>query len=63
MLTVNTGWLATPVLPVTGKSGLVCVPWSEIQMELPFANETPQGFTRLESVAVASPGMFETRLV
>ena len=51
------------MLPVTEKSGLVCVPWSEIQMGLPFANETPQGFTRLESVIVASPGMFETRLV
>ena len=51
------------MLPVTGKSGLVCVPWSEIQMGLPFANETPQGFTRMESVIVARPGMFETRLV
>ncbi len=51
------------MLPVTEKSGLVCVPWSEIQTGLPFANETPQGFTRLESVIVASPGMFETRLV
>src|ERR1700722_14789487 len=63
MLTVNKGWLETPVLPVTEKSGLVCVPWSEIQTGLPFANETPQGFTRLESVAAASPGMFETRFV
>src|ERR1700722_10711863 len=63
MLTVNKGLLATPVLPVTGKSGLVCVPWSEIQMGLPFANETPQGFTSLESVAVARPGMSETRFV
>src|ERR1700722_2635277 len=62
MLTVNNGALPTPVLPVTAKSGLVCVPWSEIQMGLPFANETPQGFTRLESVVVASPAMFETRL-
>jgi len=61
MLTVNRG-PETPVLPVTEKSGLVCVPWSEIQTGLPFANETPQGFTRLESVIVASPGMFETRL-
>ena len=63
MLTVNRGLLETPVLPVTGKSGLVCVPWSEIQMGLPFANETPQGFTRLGSVAVARPGMSETRFV
>jgi hypothetical protein len=60
---VNNGWLETPVLPVTEKSGLVCVPWSEIQTGLPFANETPQGFTKLESVAAASPGMFETRFV
>ena len=42
MLTVNKGWLETPVLPVTEKSGLVCVPWSEIQTGLPFANETPR---------------------
>jgi hypothetical protein len=65
MLTVNTGFWETPVLPVTAKSGLVCVPWSEIQMGLPTAelNETPQGFTRLESVVVARPGMFETRSV
>ena len=62
MLTVNKGALPTPVLPVTAKSGLVCVPWSEIQTGLPFANETPQGFTSWESVVVASPGMFETRL-
>jgi len=62
MLTVNRG-PETPVLPITGKSGDVCVPWSEIQMGLPFANETPQGFTRLGSVIVARPGMFETRLV
>src|SRR5580700_5491006 len=61
MLTVNTGFWETPVLPVTAKSGAVCVPWSEIQMGLPFANETPQGFTRLGSVAVARPGMSETR--
>jgi hypothetical protein len=32
-------------------------------MGLLFANETPQGFIRLEAVAVASPGMFETRLI
>jgi hypothetical protein len=63
MLTVNKGWLETPVLPVTEKSGAVCVPWSEIQTGLPFANERPQGFTRLESVAVARPDMFETRFV
>ena len=63
MLTVNKGFWATPVLPVTGKSGLVCVPWSEIQMGLPFANETPHGFTRFESVTAASPGTFETRFV
>src|SRR5271167_1073009 len=36
-LTVNTGFWETPVLPVTEKSGVVCVPWSEIQMGLPFA--------------------------
>src|SRR5580692_225059 len=60
MLTVNRG-PETFVLPVTAKSGAVCVPWSEIQMGLPFANETPQGFTRLGSVAVARPGMSETR--
>ena len=47
MLTVNKGALPTPVLPVTEKSGVVCVAWSEIQTGLPFANETPQGFTRL----------------
>ena len=63
MLTVNEGMLATPVLPVTGKSGLVCVPWSEIQMGLPFMNETPQGFFSMASVVVARPGMSETRLV
>src|SRR5580700_7243513 len=62
-LTVNKGALPTPVLPVTAKSGVVCVAWSEIQMGLPFANETPQGLTRLVSVVVASPAMFETRFV
>ena len=41
----------------------VCVPWFEIQMGLPLANETPHGFTRFESVTAASPGMFETRSV
>jgi hypothetical protein len=51
------------VLPVTPGRMDVCVPWSEIQMGLPFANETPQGFTRLGAVIVASPGMFEMRLV
>ena len=54
MLTVNKGCLETPVLPVTEKSGLVCVPWSEIQTGLPFANETPQGFFSMASVAFAS---------
>ena len=61
MLTVN-GVLVTPVLPVTPGRMDVCVAWSEIQMGLPFANETPQGFTRLESVVAASPWMFEMRL-
>src|SRR5271155_1603536 len=52
-LTVNTGFWETPVLPVTEKSGVVCVPWSEIQTGLPFANETPQGFFSMGSVAFA----------
>src|SRR5271163_1488115 len=60
MLTVNKGLLPTPVLPVTAKRGLVCVPWSEIQIGLPFANETPQGFFSMASVVVARPGMSET---
>jgi hypothetical protein len=62
MLTVN-GVEATPVLPLTEGRMAVFVAWFEIQMGLPFANETPQGFTRLGSVVVASPGMFETRFV
>src|ERR1700722_11763894 len=61
ILTVN-GVAVTPVLPVTPGRMDVCVPWSEIQMGLPFANETPHGFTRLVSVVAASPGMFEIRL-
>src|SRR5271155_3800819 len=62
MLTGKRGALQTPVLPVTAKSGLVCVAWSEIQMGLPFANETPQGLTSWVSVVLASPAMFEMRL-
>src|ERR1700683_1595767 len=59
MLTVK---FSETVLPTTEGRMDVLVPWSEIQMGLPFANETPQGFTRLESVVAASPWMFETRL-
>src|SRR3984957_15503632 len=60
-LTVNKGALPTPVLPVTAKSGVVCVPCCEIQIGLPFANETPQGFFSMGSVVVARPGMSEIR--
>ena len=60
---MNTGFWETPVLPVTEKSGVVCVPWSEIQTGLPFANETPQGFFSMGSVAFARLGMSETRSV
>jgi hypothetical protein len=59
MLTVK---FSETVLPTTEGRMDVLVPWSEIQMGLPFANETPQGFTRLESVVAASPWMFEMRL-
>jgi hypothetical protein len=49
--------------PVTDQRLVVFVPWSEIQKGLPALCELPQGFSRLGSVMVASPGMSETRSV
>jgi hypothetical protein len=55
--------LTTVVGPVTDQRLVRFVPWSEIQKGLVAVRETPQGFTRLESVMVARPGMSETRFV
>jgi hypothetical protein len=55
--------LVTVVGPITDQRLVVFVTWFEIQKGLPTLCELPQGFIRLESVIVASPGMSETRSV
>jgi hypothetical protein len=49
--------------PLADKAGPYLCPGSKSRWDSPFANETPQGFTRVESVVVARPGMSETRFV
>src|SRR3984957_7448645 len=45
------------------KRGHICALVRNPDGTSPLANETPQGFTRPESVIVARPGMSETRFV
>src|SRR6266568_7342923 len=57
---VTTRGMAVPV-PVYNV--VTPVPLSETHHGLPELRDMPHGFTRLESVTAAIPGMFETRFV